>query len=58
MYTALTDGKNQSVPLTATTNSEGNRVKLEGARNSGWLYETDIFACKGYINAIDTMLLA
>ncbi|KAJ9508007.1 hypothetical protein QJQ45_021340, partial [Haematococcus lacustris] len=58
MYTALTDGKNQSVPLTATTNSEGTRVKLEGARNSGWLYETDIFACKGYINAIDTMLLA
>lgn len=33
-------------PLTATRSGDGSRVKLSTPTNSGWLYETDIEACK------------
>lgn len=43
--------------LTASRSSDGARIKLTGPSNSGWIYETDMEACKGYVQAIDTVLL-
>jgi len=33
------------------------QVQLKTKKSSGWIYEEDIYACKGYIQAIGSALI-
>lgn len=37
--------------------TDDGKVELKSRGSSGWIYEEDIYACKGYIQAIGTALL-
>lgn len=37
--------------------TDDGKVEMKAQRSSGCIYEADIYACKGYVQAISTALL-
>ena len=50
------DGEDKPVYLDVRRSDDG-KVELKAKNAGGWIYEQDIYACKGYIQAIGNALV-